>query len=273
MLVYRKPADKQKLLCNGKERKNAAETLTAAGVKGNAKLMLMLAPGFKMPEAPASANSTSDAAGEAAADGDVEMEGAALNIDGELPLPEGFAASADTVAGSIHVRQGRHRYHIKVPQGLTTATFGELADYLVSSLLFPPGVPANELRFICKGKTAERSQPLAAVASKEASVLLMFREGFHLAEEGATWLKERSSELEQAEVEIEKLRKRIEANFSEGAETSVRLAKVCDLIGTLKQSVEIVRVREDALPEMVKFRDRVLAADTRLEEIRKGNRL
>jgi len=221
------PLDKQKLLCNGKERKNAAETLASAGVTGKSKLMLMLTPGYQMPPAPTAVASSSE---EPAAAVDVvedEGEAEALDLDGELPLPTGAVRLSDG-AGVVHVRQGKNRYHVKVPHGLGTATFGELADYLVASLLFPPGLPSAELRLIAKGKTASRSDTLATDATREASVMLLFREGFHLAAEGANWLRERSVELTEAEALLEKLGKRIEANFS-NEETYVQLEQVAGL--------------------------------------------
>lgn len=44
------PVEKQRLLCAGKERKDNNEKLAAAGVTAKSKLMLMLVPGYKMPE-------------------------------------------------------------------------------------------------------------------------------------------------------------------------------------------------------------------------------
>mmetsp|Transcript_27460 Transcript_27460/g.50051 ORF Transcript_27460/g.50051 Transcript_27460/m.50051 type:complete len:300 (+) Transcript_27460:99-998(+) len=262
------PQDKQRLFCNRKERKNAAETLASAGVTSKTKLMLMLAPGFEMPPEPTTSAASTEASEAPAA----EDEGPPVDIDGELPLPAGADASAAGSSALVHVRQGRHRYHVRIPQGLAEATFGELADYLAASLLFPPGVPSGELRFITKGKTPARSDALGSADGKEITVMLLFREGFHLAAEGAAWLRERSTELSNAEAEIEKLAKRIEANFSD-AETSVRLAEVGGLIEILKQSVDSVRVREVLLTEMASFRDRVHAAHDRLEVLRKGVRL
>lgn len=271
------PPDKQKLLCNGKERKNPAETLASAGVTGKSKLMLMLAPGYQMPAAPPAA-APSSAAAPAAEDAGpqaVEEESAeaeAIELEGQLPLRDGVDAPMDGSGGIIHIRQGKNRYHVKVPQGLAAANFGELSDYLVASLLFPPGLPAHELRLIHKGKTAERSQPLAQDASNDTTVMLLFREGFHLGAEGATWLKEQSSELDSAEATIEKIRKKVEANFT-NEETYMQMQQVVGLIEMLKHSVEIVRVRQAALPDMAKFRDRVLKADATLQELKKRVRL
>mmetsp|Transcript_89101 Transcript_89101/g.288124 ORF Transcript_89101/g.288124 Transcript_89101/m.288124 type:complete len:300 (-) Transcript_89101:64-963(-) len=262
------PVDKQRLLCNGKERKNGAETLAAAGLKPNAKLMLMLAPGYTMPLAPGAPLAAD--ADDAMAAAPAEEEAPAVELSGELPLPSGAEPSASP--GVVNVRQGRNRYHVRVPQGLAAATFGDLAAFLAGSLL-PPGVPPSECRFICRGKSAEHADTLAVGAATDLSVMLMFREGFHLAAEGADWLRSYSVELTEAEAKIEKLAKRIEANFGDGAETSLRLAEVGGLVETLKQSVESVRVRETQLEEMRQFRDRVLAADARLEVLRKSIRI
>lgn len=271
------PPDKQRLLCNGKERKNGAETLAAAGVGAKSKMMLMLVPGYTMPPAPAAATADDGSAAAATGGGEDGAEAAdtaGVDLEGELPLPPGTEAAAavgDAGVAVVHVRQGRNRYHVRVRQGLASATFGELADCLSAHML-PAGVPASECRLICKGKTAERSDPLCAAGGAEMTVMLLFREGFHVANEGADWLRERSAELQEAEAKIERLGKRIEANFSD-QETSLRLAEVGGLVETLKQSVEIVRVRENKLEEMRAFRDRVLAADARLEVLRKGVRL
>mmetsp|Transcript_61401 Transcript_61401/g.170249 ORF Transcript_61401/g.170249 Transcript_61401/m.170249 type:complete len:272 (+) Transcript_61401:122-937(+) len=234
------PPDKQRLLCNGKERKDAKETLAAAGVTAKSKLMLMLAPGAPAP----------------------------VDVEGTLPRPEGVTEGEP---GTVLVRQGPNRYRIRVPQGLAAASFCELAEYLSAELL-PRGIPASELRLICRGRTVTPTDVLLPGGGSELSVILLFRENFHAAAEGAAWLRERSAELGEAEVQIAKLRKRIEANFSD-AETSVQLAEVGALVETLRQSVESVRVSDAKLPEMQHFRDRVLAADAQLEKLRKGVRL
>jgi len=258
------PPDKQRLLCNGKERKDAKETLAAAGVTAKSKLMLMLAPGYSMTAAPAAAEGSGSSAPATADPG----APAPVDVEGTLPRPEGVTEGEP---GTVLVRQGPNRYRIRVPQGLAAASFCELAEYLSAELL-PRGIPASELRLICRGRTVTPTDVLLPGGGSELSVILLFRENFHAAAEGAAWLRERSAELGEAEVQIAKLRKRIEANFSD-AETSVQLAEVGALVETLRQSVESVRVSDAKLPEMQHFRDRVLAADAQLEKLRKGVRL
>merc|ERR1719491_965435 len=100
----------------------------------------------------------------------------------------------------------------------------------------------------------------------------MFREGFYVAADGANWLRDSQVELKDAEERIERIAKRVEANFSD-AETSLRIAELGGVVATLKQSVESVRISEAKLPEMLEFQKRVLVADGRLEDIRKKFRL
>ncbi|CAJ1418659.1 unnamed protein product [Effrenium voratum] len=175
----------------------------------------------------------------------------------------------------VVVRQGRNRYKVRVRQGLDKASFGELADYLVAQML-PPGIPACELRLISKGKTAAREDPLGAADGKELSVMLMFREGFHLAVEGDRWMQEKSEELSQAEAKIASLSKRVEANFSD-AETSLQLAEVSGFVETLLQSVDSVRLNSTKLPAMQELRDRAVKAEERgylsFAEVRSPQRL
>jgi len=261
------PPDKQRLLCNGKERKDAKETLVAAGITAKSKLMLMLAPGYTMPVVPAADSVDSTPAAPSADDGAAALP---ADIEGELPRPDGVVACAD--ASTVHIRQGPRRFHVKVPQGLAAATFGELADYIASELLVPKGTPSTEFRFICRGKTAVREEVLSANGGAELSVMLLFRENFHLAAEGAEWLREKNTELSEAEANVEKMAKRVEANLCD-ADTSVRLAEVCGLVEMLSQSVDSVRVNETVIPEMQKFRDRVLALEATLEKLRKSVRL
>ncbi|CAJ1368913.1 unnamed protein product [Effrenium voratum] len=244
------PADKQRLLCNGRERRDGKETLAAAGVGAKSKLMLMLAPGYSMPavDVPAAPQDLPQEAPEEAAD---------VELEGDLP---GDAAEQATVP-MVVVRQGRNRYKVRVRQGLDKASFGELADYLVAQML-PPGIPACELRLISKGKTAAREDPLGAADGKELSVMLMFREGFHLAVEGDRWMQEKSEELSQAEAKIASLSKRVEANFSD-AETSLQLAEVSGFVETLLQSVDSVRLNSTKLPAMQELRDRAVKAEER----------
>lgn len=264
------PPEKQRLLCGGKERKNGAETLEAAGVSGKTKLMVMLVPGYTMPPPPAAAaeGEAGDVAAAEAGPEAASSEPAAVELDGELPVPE--SAAAQDKPGLVHVRQGANRFHVRVPHGLAAATFGELADYLSNQML-PRGIPASELRILCRGKTAEPDDVLDPKGSSELTVMLLFREGFHVAADGANWLKEYQAELAVAEAQIERLGKRVEANFTD-AEMSLRLGELGGLVSTLKQSVDSVRVSEAKLPEMREFRDRVLAADERLETIRKSFR-
>mmetsp|Transcript_123058 Transcript_123058/g.244955 ORF Transcript_123058/g.244955 Transcript_123058/m.244955 type:complete len:299 (-) Transcript_123058:45-941(-) len=261
------PPDKQRLLCNGKERKDAKETLVAAGITAKSKLMLMLVPGYTMPAMPAADSVDVSPATASANDG---VAAPTPDVEGELPVPDGVVACADGAV--VHVRQGSRRFHVKVPQGLAAATFGELADYLASELLVPKGTPSTELRFICRGKTAAREELLNAKGGAELSVMLLFAENFHLAAEGAEWLRERSAELSEAEASIEKIGKRVEANLCD-AETSVRLTEVCALVETLSQSMESVRVNETLIPEMEKLRDRVLSLEATLPKLRKSLRL
>mmetsp|Transcript_70383 Transcript_70383/g.153430 ORF Transcript_70383/g.153430 Transcript_70383/m.153430 type:complete len:306 (+) Transcript_70383:47-964(+) len=268
------PCDKQRILCNGKERKNGAETLTAAGLKPNSKLMLMLVPGYSMPPPPASSETADVPMPDASKEQAPAPKFIPRSLEGELTSAaavEGSSTAPDVVPGVINIRQSSHRYVVKVPSGLQSVTFGQLAEYMSANML-PDGVPASEFRFICKGKSPESTAPLAAAGTKEISIMLLFREGFHLAEEGADWLRHYKAELEDAEAKIEKIAKRVEANFAD-AETSLKLGEVAGLVETLKQSVESVRVRETQLDELKKFQERVLAADEKLEALRKSIRL
>eukprot|EP00928_Gymnodinium_smaydae_P062817 TRINITY_DN46589_c0_g1_i1.p1 TRINITY_DN46589_c0_g1~~TRINITY_DN46589_c0_g1_i1.p1 ORF type:complete len:320 (+),score=73.21 TRINITY_DN46589_c0_g1_i1:46-960(+) len=262
------PPDKQRLLCSGKERKDNKETLAAAKVGAKCKLMLMLAPGYTMPAAPAQAptGAASEGPGAGAPAAGAEAP-APVEANGELPLPAGVAASDSP--GVVHVRQAKNRYHVTVPQGLAAATFGELADYLPAAFFAQRGVTPAELRFLVRGKTAQRSDMLGAAGSREVSVMLLFQETFHLAEEGAAWLRERLVELADLEEQIGRLAKRIEANFA-AEETSMQLAEVRGAVETMEQSVDSVQVRESAVPEMQGFRKRVLAAKEQLDKLRKG---
>jgi len=83
------PPDKQRLLCNGKERKDAKETLVAAGITAKSKLMLMLAPGYTMPVVPAADSVDSTPAAPSADDGAAALP---ADIEGELPRPDGVVA-------------------------------------------------------------------------------------------------------------------------------------------------------------------------------------
>eukprot|EP00929_Paragymnodinium_shiwhaense_P115018 TRINITY_DN83609_c0_g1_i1.p1 TRINITY_DN83609_c0_g1~~TRINITY_DN83609_c0_g1_i1.p1 ORF type:complete len:302 (+),score=102.77 TRINITY_DN83609_c0_g1_i1:253-1158(+) len=264
------PVDKQRLLCSGKERKNASETLAQAGVGAKTKMMLMLAPGYKMPDPPAGEAADAAAAAPAAAAPSPQAaeDAEPINAEGELPL-NGKAPAAE--AATVHVKQGKNRYHVRVPQGLAEASFGDLADYIASSLI-PGGVDPSELRFLSKGKTAAREDAIAAAGGKETTVMLLFFQNFHVAADGAIWLKDQSVELAEAEAEVEKLKKQVEANFVD-VETTFRLAEVSGLLETLMQSVESVRVRKIQLPDMEKFRERVQAAQATLQEVRKNVRL
>lgn len=253
------PPEKQRLLCNGRERKDGKETLGSAGVGAKSKLMLMLAPGYSMPAAPI-ASASQEVAPEPE-----EAEAEAVELEGELPGATGAMAQA---VPSVLVRQGRHRYKVRVPQGLKEATFGDLADFLAAQML-PPGIPSSELRLISKGKTASRDEPLSDQQScKDMSVMLLFREGFHVAAEGARWMAEKGEELAQAEARLMSLSKRVEANFSD-AETSLQLTEVAGFIDTLLQSVDSVRVNSMKLPQMEELRNRAMKADERLKELRK----
>eukprot|EP00927_Polykrikos_kofoidii_P017107 TRINITY_DN17769_c0_g1_i3.p1 TRINITY_DN17769_c0_g1~~TRINITY_DN17769_c0_g1_i3.p1 ORF type:complete len:303 (+),score=51.69 TRINITY_DN17769_c0_g1_i3:85-993(+) len=265
------PPDKQRLICSGKERKNAGETLESAGVTAKSKLMLMLAPGYTMPAAPAVGGAEGETSATVTAPTDPGVT--PTLVEGELPLGDATPASTDEEAriAMVHVKQGRNRYDIRVRQGLDSANFGELADYMASELL-SGGVQSSELRFLCRGKTAERSEVLCSTGGHAMTVMLLFRENFHVAADGLIWLKDQSAQLAEAELELEKLKKRVEANFSDG-ETSVRLAEVGAVVETMLQSIESVRVREERLPEMEKFRDRVRSAHAAIESLRKGVRL
>ncbi|CAL1136513.1 unnamed protein product [Cladocopium goreaui] len=172
-------------------------------------------------------------------------EAEAVELEGELP---GALAADQASMQSVLVRQGRNRYRVRVPQGLKEATFGNLADFLAAQML-PPGIPPSELRLISKGKTASRDDRLGDDGMKEMSVMLLFREGFHVAAEGARWMSEKEEELAKVEAKLASLSKRVEANFSD-AETSLQLAEVSDFIETLLQSVDSVRVNSMKLPLM-----------------------
>merc|ERR1711972_646217 len=167
----------------------------------------------------------------------------AVDVDGELPLSgdSAAAASSGASAGMFHVRHGKQKYHIRVPQGLHNATFKDLTDYL--SAVHFVGVPVAQFRFVVKGKTPELADVLGPSTSSEASAMLLFREGFHATQEGAVWLKERDAELVEAEAMIEKLAKRVEANFV-SSDTAIEIAEARALVETMEQSVESVQVRE-----------------------------
>merc|ERR1712039_176422 len=143
---------------NGKERKDDKETLAAAKVKTKAKLMLMLVPGYSMPAAPAAPE-------EAAAEVPTTVQeppAQPMDVEGELPAPSDAAAPGYGSASSatFHIRHGKSKYHIRIPQGLQTATFKDLATYL--STAFFEGVPVAEFRFVVKGKTPGLGDALGA---------------------------------------------------------------------------------------------------------------
>ncbi|CAK0871612.1 unnamed protein product [Prorocentrum cordatum] len=263
------PTDKQRLLCNGRERKDAGETLTGAGVGAKSKLMLMLAPGYTMPAAPPAAEDAAAPAGAAGAQ--AEQPTAPKEAEGELPWPGGATAGEGvSAAGTVHVRRGRDRYHVRVPQGLAQATFGQLAEYLAGAFL--GGVPASELRFLAGGRTPGASDALGAPGAAEAQVMLLFREGFHTNADSAIWLRDSRAELKEAEEVLERLGKRIEANFS-NEETALKLAEVGGVVATLRQSVDSVRVFESSVAELQQFREQVIAAEAKAEALRKSMRL
>ncbi|CAE7689276.1 RUB3 [Symbiodinium pilosum] len=261
------PPDKQRLLCNGRERKDGKETLAAAGISAKTKMMLMLAPGYTMPEAPAApaatvAEAPSGQAAEEEAQDPIELEGT---------IPGAPDQAEEVKPGSVLIRQGSNRYRIRVNKGLHKVTFGEIADYLAAQML-PPGIPPSELRLISKGKTASRDDVLdQSDSGKELTVMLLFREGFHLATEGARWMNEQAEELSKAEAKILSLAKRVEANFCD-AETSLQLAEVAGFVETLLQSVDSVRVNATRLPAMEGLRERARKADERLQVLRKSVR-
>mmetsp|Transcript_113564 Transcript_113564/g.321587 ORF Transcript_113564/g.321587 Transcript_113564/m.321587 type:complete len:301 (-) Transcript_113564:68-970(-) len=263
------PPDKQRLLCNGKERKNDGETLAAAKVSAKCKIMLMLAPGYTMPAAPGPGPAP-DAAGARACEPPQECAGGAPPVDAELELPLPAGAAGAAAEGMVHVRQGRNRYHVRVPHGLHAATFRDLADRIAQG--FFPDVPGEELCFVCRGKRPQLSDPLGPEGSHEVSVMLLFHGRFHKAEENSTWLRERTAELEDIELLISKLGRRIEANFS-NEETAIQLAEALAVVETMVQSLDSVAVRGSVLPEMQRFRERTLAAKGRLEELKMGTRI
>merc|ERR1712019_180108 len=86
------------------------------------------------------------------------------------------------------------------------------------------GIQASELKFLCRGKAVESSDIIAEKGS-ELSVMLLFKQNFHVAEEGIAWLRESQAQLVDAEAALAKLAKRVEANLVDD-ETSVRLAEV-----------------------------------------------
>lgn len=273
------PRDKQRLLCNGKERKDNSESLSTAGLSGKTKIMLMLVPGYTMPAADIQLDQVPapmEEAPETAVDVEGELPAADVEASAEASTEASEEASEEgTEAGCpawVIVRQGRNRYRVRVPMGLHRASYRELAEYL-SARLLPPGIPPGELRFLSKGKTAAASDPLGPVGSGDISVMLLFREGFHTAVDGANWLNERTTELKEAELEIERLAKRVAANFADGGETSIRLAEIGALLDTLTQSVDSVRVSEAKLPQLRELRDRALRAAESLERARRAVRL
>merc|ERR1712216_413820 len=191
------PVDKQRLLCAGKERKDNNEKLATAGVTAKSKLMLMLVPGYKMPEvAPQAAASASGEAPKSAA---AVEESPPKVVDSQLPAKEGSGPAA--TPGMVRVRKGRDRYNVTVTQGLHAATFTDLAQHL-SGLI---EVPADRLRMLCRGKEAANADPLGNEGTKEVGVILLFREAFHVAADGALWLKEETEALTDVEADIEKI--------------------------------------------------------------------
>lgn len=261
------PVDKQRLLCAGKERKNNNETLAAAGVTAKSKLMLMLAPGYKMPEvAPEPAASASGYASGEVPKASTE-ESPAKVVDSQLPLKEGSGASA--TPGTVRVRKGRDRYNITVTQGLHAATFGDLAQHL-STLI---EVPADRLRMLCRGKEAVDADPLdTKEGTKEVGVMLLFREAFHVANDGSSWLKEESETITEVEESLAKISKRIEANLCD-AETLLRLGEIGGIVATLAQGIDSVRIDEAKMADLRLLKERIKKAEEKLHELGKKHKI
>jgi len=85
-------------------------------------------------------------------------------------------------------------------------------------------------------------------------------------------LRERTAELVEAEEQIARLAKRVEANFTT-EDTHVQIAETRALVEMMEQSVEVVQVRETLLPEIKRFQERVVAAKAKLDDLRKGIKL
>lgn len=236
----------QRLLCGGKERKEDAETLAAAGITaGSNRLMLLLAPGYSMPAPTAEA---------IAAEALAALPPLAGPADSEGTLPSPPLAGAEAL-DMVHVccLQGLpyRRCHVRVPQGLSRATFAELAEYLVAELEL--GVQSAELSFMRRGSGAKPARPTDSLGSDgEATVLAFFRRGFR----AATWLAACTPELEEVEIEVSRLSRRVEANLAD-AETAVRVARAADLAEGLRQGLDDLQVIDATLPGLRGFRERV----------------
>lgn len=260
------PQNKQRLLCNGKERKNGRETLAAAGVKQNTKLMLMLVPGYSMP---ASSPDTEATVTESSAPSDKALDApSAVEVQGDLPLPEGVSAAL--VPGLVHIKQSHNRFHIQVPQGLASATFGELAKHVSTSFL--PGTLARDLRFLAKGKSVRDEDALGLEGANEVTVMLLFRGGFHDNADSLVWLRDSTVELEEAINNLNVLENCIKANFF-NEETVLKLQKVGGTIATLKQSVDCIKWRDTSLSQLEQFRTAVEEASMKVQSLSKSMHL
>merc|ERR1719215_1161917 len=222
----------------------------------------MLVPGYTMPAAPAA----SDAATLEPAATVAEPTAQPMDVEGELPSLSDAASSGGSASSStFHIRHGKSKYHIRIPQGLQAATFKDLAAYL--STAFFDGVPVAQFRFVVKGKTPDLADALGAEGNSEASAMLLFREGFHIAQDEAKWLEARTAEFVEVEAMLPKLAKRIEANLANHDEL-IEIAEARALVETLEQSVESVQVSETKIAEMASLRDRVKDAKAKLDEYR-----
>lgn len=101
--------------------------------------------------------------------------------------------------------------------------------------------------------------------------MLLFREAFHVANDGALWLKEEQDSLTAVMDDLEKISKRIEANLCD-AETMLRLGEMGGIVATLAQGVDSVRVDEAKLPEIRAFKERIKKAEDKLAELGKKHK-
>jgi len=257
------PVDKQRLLCGGKERKEATATLASAGLLPGTihRVMLMLVPGYTLPPLPSVATREHD--------NQATVVRTCKQLTSTLAATEAVVSSSDCLPAAVDVvclrgLPWRH-CHVTVLQGLHLATFAELGEHLVSrACLDLAEVMAHELLFMRRGKAMKGTDPLGARGTHAVSVLVDFPRGY----KASCWLATADQEIKQIESELSRMSKQVTSNIADGAESAVRLVSLADAVEGLDRGCVVLGVGVALFPEKAKLAERLDVAGCAIDSLR-----
>jgi hypothetical protein len=254
------------------------DTLTSAGLKNNAKVMMLLSADshkqleekrkleieekckLEMKEAALEAQRMREGSGPPVAPPE-SRDKPPPQKEKEVIVCDDQEGSTESTAFVVIVQHGKRKFQASMSG---SSTFGDIKNRLEGTI----NVPSKQQKLLFKGKQRENKEKLGdtGVKAKGSKMMLLFAEGWHVELEAKDDAASIRNEMDEAEKEVGKVLSKVQHRFMDHVELSIAVGRFDDLVYRLNDNVVHVK---GAAEEKAELKKRAEALTCQLEELRR----